>query len=413
MADELRMAVQDVLRKAEAGEEFLRDGVRVLAQALMELEVEQHVGAARYERTTARSGQRNGYRDRQWDTRVGSVALHVPRVRDGGFVPSLLEPRTRAERALVAVVQEAYVAGVSTRRVDNVVKALGLDGVSKSQVSRICAALDAEVERFRTRPLVGPYPYVWLDATFVRVRQEGLGGRAGSMAVVIAVGCAASGEREVLGLDVGPSEDGAFWLAFLRSLVARGLSGVRQVTSDSHEGLKAAIAATLHGAAWQRCRVHFLRNALALVPKGVQEVVATTIRTVIRTVFAQPDAESARAQWRRVADSFRPHHQRLAALLDDAEDEVLAYTAFPREHWRQLWSTNSLERLNREVKRRTDVVGIFPTARAVRRLVGAVLAEQHDEWAVARRDFSAESLAKLDAPPERQIVVSLAPAAAG
>lgn len=391
MADELRMAVQDVLRKAEAGEEFLRDGVRVLAQALMELEVEQHVGAARYERTTARSGQRNGYRDRQWDTRVGSVALHVPRVRDGGFVPSLLEPRTRAERALVAVVQEAYVAGVSTRRVDGLVKSLGLEGISKSQVSRLCADLDAEVDRFRTRPLPSSYPYVWLDATFVKARADG---RVSSQAVVIAVGVTTDGVREVLGLDVGPSEDGAFWLRFLRELVARGLHGVQLVTSDAHEGLRQAIAAVLHGASWQRCRVHFVRNALALVPKSAQQLVAASIRTA----FAEPTPELAQQRWRQVADGFRDRWPRLATLLDDAEADVLAYLAFPAAHWRQIWSTNPLERLNKELKRRTDVVGIFPNQAAVVRLVGALLAEQHDEWQVGRKYFSVESLATLPAP---------------
>jgi transposase-like protein len=396
MADELRMALERLLRKAQAEDsDVLREGMRVLAEALMDVEVAQHVGAERYERTAERRGERNGYRSREWDTRAGTVELRVPRVRDGSYFPSLLEPRRRAERALAAVVQEAYVAGVSTRRVDDVVKALGLEGVSKSQVSRICGELDAEVERFRTRPLAGPYPYVWLDATFVKVRRDG---RVASVAVVIAVGLRSSGEREVLGLDVGPSEDGAFWLSFLRSLVARGLSGVQLVVSDSHQGLKGATAAALHGAAWQRCRTHFMRNALALVPKAAQQMVAATIRTV----FVQPDAQSARDTWRRVADGFRARFPRLAQLLDDAEDEVLAYLAFPREHWRQIWSNNPQERLNREVKRRTDVVGIFPNDGAIIRLVGAVLAEQHDEWQVARRYLSAESLAKLipdSAPP--------------
>lgn len=395
MADELRMAREGLLRKAELDRDadFLRDGVRVLSQALMELEVEQHVGAWWHERTASRTGQRNGYRARDWDTRVGSMELRVPRVRDGSFFPSILEPRRRAEQALAAVIQEAYVQGVSTRRVDELVKALGLDGVSKSQVSRLCQALDAQVERFRTRRLVGAYPYLWLDATFVKARNDG---RVESAAVVIAVGVTTTGEREVLGLDVGPSEDGAFWWGFLRSLVARGLSGVQLVISDAHEGLKGAIAATLHGAAWQRCRVHFLRNALALVPKHAQELVASTIRTV----FAQVEARDAREQWRKVADSFRGRFDRLADLLDRAEDEVLAYLAFPREHWRQIWSINPLERLNKEVKRRTNVVGIFPNEAAVVRLVGAILAEQHDEWQVSRRYFSAESLAKL-VPPER------------
>jgi putative transposase len=390
MAETVSMALAELVRKAEqqGDVDFLREGARVLSQALMEVEVSQHLGAGRHERTGERTGYRNGYRDRTWDTRVGTLELQVPRVRDGSYFPALLEPRKRAEQALVAVVREAYVQGVSTRRVDELVKALGLDGISKSQVSRLCEALDEEVERFRQRRLEGAYPYLWLDATFVKVRE---GGRVVSMAIVLAIGVRSSGEREVLGLDVGPTEDGAFWHGFLRGLVARGLAGVRLVTSDAHGGLKAAIAAVLHGAAWQRCRVHFLRNALALVPKGAQEMVAATIRTV----FVQPDAAAAKEQWRKVADGFRARFPRVAQLLDEAEADVLAYLAFPREHWRQVWSTNPLERLNKEIKRRTDVVGIFPNGPAVVRLVGAILAEQHDEWQVARRYFSAESLAKL------------------
>lgn len=390
MAEDLRMALGELLRKAEldGDADFLREGVRVLTQALMELEVTQHVGAERHERTLARTGQRNGYREREWDTRVGTIDLQVPRVRDGSFFPVLLDPRKRAERALVAVIQEAYVQGVSTRRVDDLVQALGMHGISKSQVSRLCQDLDAGVEQFRSRRLEGSYPYVWLDATFVKVRSQG---RVVSMAVVIAIGVRDSGEREVLGLDVGPSEDGAFWLQFLRGLVARGLAGVQLVVSDAHQGLKGAIGAVLQGAAWQRCRVHFVRNALALVPKSAAQMVAATIRTV----FVQPDRTSAREQWRRVAESFRGRFPRLAALLDDAEEDVLAYLVFPPEHWRQIWSNNPLERVNREVKRRTDVVGIFPNEAAVTRLVGCVLAEQHDEWQVSRRYFSAESLAKL------------------
>jgi len=394
MADELRMALAEVLRKAGVEDaDFLRDGMRVLAQELMEIELEQHVGAARHERTPERNGYRNGTRERTWDTRVGTIELQVPRVRDGSFFPSLLEPRRRAERALVGVVQEAYVQGVSTRRVDDLVQALGMQGISKSQVSRLCAELDTEVERFRTRKLVGPYPYVWLDGTFVKVRDNG---RVVSQAIVIAIGVTATGEREVLGLDVGPTESGAFWLAFLRSLVARGLSGVRLVISDAHGGLKAAIASVLQGAAWQRCRVHFIRDVLAMVRKDAQQMVAATIRTV----FVQPDATAARHTWRTVAESFRGRFPRVAQLLDDAEDEVLAYLSFPHEHWHQIWSNNPLERLNKEIKRRTDVVGIFPNPAAVVRLVGAVLAEQHDEWQVARRYFSAESLAKLSMTEE-------------
>ena len=393
MADELRMALLELLCKAELERDtdFLREGVRALAEALRELEVSQHLGAEKHERSEERRGYRNGYRERAWDTRVGTLQVKVPRVRDGSYFPRLLEPRKRAERALVAVVQEAYVQGVSTRRVDQVVQALGLEGISASQVSRLCKVLDDEVERFRTRPLATTYPYVWLDATFVKVRENG---RVVSQAVVIAVGVRASGEREVLGVDVGPSEDGAFWLQFLRSLVARGLTGVQLVISDAHQGLKGAIAAVLQGASWQRCRVHFLRNALALVPKSAQPMVAATIRTV----FAQPDPESAREQWQRITESLRPRFPRLADLLDEAAADVLAYLAFPREHWRQIWSNNPLERLNREVKRRTDVVGIFPNTAAVMRLVGMVLAEQHDEWQVSRRYFSADSLAKLTAP---------------
>jgi transposase-like protein len=407
MADTLSMALAELVRKAEVEPDVdvLREGVRVLSQALLELEVAQHLGAERHERTPERTGQRNGYRDRAWDTRVGTVELRVPRVRDGSFFPSLLEPRKRAERALVGVIREAYVQGVSTRRVDDLVKALGLEGISKSQVSRLCEELDAEVERFRTRRLEGSYPYVWVDATFLKVRD---GGRVVSLAVVIAVGVNAEGQREILGVDVGPSEDGAFWLAFLRSLVARGLRGVQLVTSDSHQGLKGAIAAVLQGASWQRCRTHFMRNALGLVPKGAQPMVAATIRTV----FVQPDAAGARETWRKVADGFRGRFPRLAQLLDDAEDEVLAYLAFPPEHWRQIWSNNPQERLNKEVKRRTDVVGIFPNDRAVIRLVGAVLAEQHDEWQITRRYFSAESLAKLTAPPPPDPLLALTEAAA-
>jgi transposase-like protein len=375
--------------------DFLKEGVRVLSQALMEMEVEEHVGAARHERSAERVGQRNGYRERSWDTRVGTVELKVPRVRDGGYFPSLLEPRRRAERALAAVVQEAYVHGVSTRKVDELAKALGMDGISKSRVSELCEELDEEVERFRNRPLEGSYPYVWVDATYVKARQEG---RVASVAVVIAVGVKAqTGEREVLGLDVGPSEDGAFWSAFLRSLVARGLRGVRLVTSDAHRGLKSAVEAVLVGASWQRCRVHFMRNALSLVPKAAQQMVGATIRTA----FAQPDAESAREQWCRVADGFRSRFPRLSELIDEAEEDVLSYSAFPSEHWQKIWSNNPLERLNKEVKRRTNVVGIFPTEGSVIRLVGAVLSEQHDEWQVSKRYFSAGSLAKLDRREEQ------------
>ena len=290
--------------------------------------------------------------------------------------------------------------GVSTRRVDDLVKALGFEGISKSQVSRLCQALDEQVERFGSRPLTGAYPYVWLDATFIKVRDDG---RVVSMAAVIAVGVHELGQREVLGLDIGPSEDGAFWLRFLCALVARGLSGVRLVTSDAHEGLKTAMAAVLHGASWQRCRVHFVRNALALVPRSAADPVAASIRTV----FAQPDAASSREQWRRVADGFQERFSTLADLMDDAETDVLAYLSVPRAHGRQVWSTNPLERLNKAVKRRSDAEGIFPNDTAALRLIGMVLAEQHDEWQVSRRYVSPDSLA-LPADP---VALPHAPAA--
>lgn len=396
MANELRIGLKELMRKAqmEGDADFLKEGVRVLSEAIMEMEVEEHIGAARHERTEGRSGQRNGYRERAWDTRAGTVELKVPRVRDSSYFPSLLEPRRRAEQALSAVVQEAYVHGVSTRKVDDLVKALGMGGISKSRVSRLCEELDEEVERFRGRPLEGAYPYVWIDATYVKCRQDG---RVVSMAVVIAVGVKAeTGEREVLGVDVGPSEDGAFWSAFLRSLVARGLCGVRLVISDAHRGLKGAIEKVLVGASWQRCRVHFMRNSLSLVPKAAQQMVGATIRTV----FAQPEAESARQQWRRVADGFRSRFGKLASLMEEAEEDVLSYAAFPGEHWQKIWSNNPLERLNKEVKRRTNVVGIFPNEAAVVRLVGSVLSEQHDEWQVGKRYFSAGSLAKLQREEE-------------
>ena len=391
MADELRIGLKELLRKAQIEDdaEFLKEGVRVLSQMLMEMEVEQHIGASRHERSPGRIGQRNGYRQRSWDTRVGSVELSVPRVRDSSYFPSLLEPRRKAERALAAVVQEAYVHGVSTRKVDELVKALGMTGISKSRVSELCEELDEEVERFRNRPLEGSYPYVWVDATYVKARQDG---RVVSVAVVIAVGVKAqTGEREVLGFDVGPSEDGAFWTSFLRSLMARGLCGVRLLTSDAHQGLKSAVAAVLVGASWQRCRVHFMRNALSLVPKAAQQMVGATIRTV----FAQPDSEGAREQWRRVSESFISRFPRLSELMNEAEEDVLSYSAFPQEHWQKIWSNNPLERVNKEVKRRTNVVGIFPTEGSVIRLVGSVLSEQHDEWQVSKRYFSAGSLAKL------------------
>jgi putative transposase len=372
--------------------DVLREGIRVLSQALMETEVAGLIGAERHERSAARAAYRNGYRTRTWDTRVGTIELAIPKVRPGTYFPSLLQPRRRAEHALLAVVQEAYVHGVSTRKVDELVRVLGVDGMSKSEVSRICAELDTAVEAFRARPLTGEYPYVWVDATYHKVRVDG---RVTSQATVVAIGISSDGERHVLGVDVGPSEDRAFWTAFLRSLVKRGLRGVRLIVSDAHEGLKQAIATVLSGATWQRCRVHFMRNLLATVPQSAREAIAA----IVRTIFAQPDHASALAQLKKVADGLRSRFAKAAALLEDAAEDILAYRHVPVEHQRQLHSTNPLERLNKEIKRRSNVVGIFPTPKSVLRLVGAILMEQDDEWTVAeRRYFSAESMKQLSSP---------------
>lgn len=391
MTADFRMALLELLRKhqGEPEADALREGLRWLAQQLMELEVSELVGAQRYERTETRKTYRNGYRSRPWDTRVGTIELRIPKLRQGSYFPSLLEPRRRAERALVAVVQEAYVQGVSTRKVDDLVRALGLDGISKSEVSRLCAELDERMERFRNRPLEGEYPYVWLDAKPIKVRQDH---RGVNMAAVIAVGVKRTGQREVLGFDVGAAETYEFWLEFLRHLVARGLKGVRLVISDAHEGLKRAISEVLAGASWQRCRVHFMHNLLARVPKHAQPAVAAQVRSI----FAQPDAATARQRLGQVVDDLGSRYPQVAALLRDAEDDVLAYMAFPAEHWRRIHLTLVLERLNRELARRCDVVGIFPNVAAALRLLGAVLEEHQDEWIASRKYFSPESMAKLE-----------------
>jgi putative transposase len=370
--------------------DFLREALAVLMQAIMEAEVTEQVGADYGERTPERLTQRNGYRPRPWDTRVGTLGLRIPKIREGSYFPSLLEPRRRSERALLSVVQQAYVEGVSTRRVDDLVKALGCEGISKSQVSRICQELDAVVGAFLGRPLDGgPYTYLWLDALTQKVRESG---RIVNVCVVVATAVNLEGQREVVGIDVGTSEDGAFWLQFLRSLVARGLSGVQLVTSDAHCGLKEAIATVFTGASWQRCRTHFMTNLLSRVPKRVQAAVAT----MVRTIYQQPSPEEVHAQHRRVVEQLEERFPQAAALLAESGPDILAFTAFPVTHWRQIWSNNPQERLNREIRRRTDVVGIFPNRTATRRLIGAVLAEQHDEWATSRRYLTAGVAAELE-----------------
>lgn len=357
-------------------------------QRLMELEAQAKAGAAYGEKSAERLAQRNGYRERDYETRAGTVELRIPKLRTGSYFPSFLEPRRMAEKALTAVIQEAYVQGVSTRNVDDLVKAMGASGVSKSQVSRLCIEIDGKVKAFLERPLEGDWPYLWLDATYVKVRQNG---RIVSVAVIIAVGVNGDGRREVLGLEIGASEAEPFWTGFLRKLARRGLRGVKLVVSDAHEGIKAAVS-KVFSATWQRCRVHFMRNALAHAGKSGRRVVSA----FIGTAFAQDDAASAKAQWRKVGDQLRPKLPKLAKLMDDAEADVLAYMDFPKEHWTKLHSTNPLERLNGEVKRRTDVVGIFPNEDAIVRLVGALLLEQNDEWAVQRaRYITLETIAPL------------------
>jgi transposase-like protein len=396
-----RMAVLDTVRKAiaDGDVDFLREGVRVLAQAVMEAEVSELTGVARGERNPgARLTHRTGYRDRRWDTRVGTIELAVPRVRDGSYLPSLLDPRRRTERALLAVVQEAYVSGVSTRRVDDLVRAMGIEGISRSEVSRICVALDAEVAAFRSRPLTDTaFPYLWLDATYLKVRETS---RVVSMAALVAVGVATSGERRVLGLELSSGNDeGSAWPTFIRSLVERGLHGVRLVISDDHAGLVKAVHEELLGSGWQRCRVHFTRNAQDLVPRSSRSMVASAIRSV----FEQPDGVSARAQLDRVIDGMARPYPKVASLLTDAEPDLLSHFAFPETHRRQIRSTNPLERLNKEIKRRTAVVGIFPNRASVIRLVGMVLSEQDDEWQDGRRYFRPETMAVIDAIPIEEV----------
>lgn len=373
----------------EAGGDLVREMLSMIVQQLMSADVDARCGAAYGMPSEERVAQRNGYRDRRWDTRSGTIDLRIPKLRQGTYYPEwLLEPRRRSERALTAVVAEAYLSGVSTRRVEDLAQALGIESMSKSQVSEMARSLDEQVEAFRGRDLSEHgYPYLWLDATCVKCRD---GGRIVNVAVVIAIGVNLTGHREVLGMDVVTVEDGAGWTAFLRSLVARGMRGVELVVSDAHCGIKDAIASVLPGAAWQRCRTHFMRNLLGKVPKSVQSMVSG----LVRSVFSQPDADTTHAQYDRVIEQLEGHYPDAANLLIDARDELLAFTTFPKEHWRQIWSNNPLERQNKEIKRRTNVVGIFPNRTAITRLVGALLAEQNDEWATSRRYMKPDALAR-------------------
>jgi transposase-like protein len=395
-----KMALRALLEKGSDAT-FLRDTIGFAAQRLMELETEGLCGAGPGERSPDRINQRNGYRERDWQTRAGTVELRIPKLRKGSYFPTFLEPRRLAEKALTAVVQEAYIQGISTRSVDDLVKAMGMEGISKSQVSRLCGEIDERVQTFLNRPIEGEWPYIWLDATYIKARRDH---HIVSVAVIVAVGVNTDGRREVLGMTVGHSEAEPFWVEFLRSLARRGLRGVKLVVSDAHEGLKAAITKIL-GATWQRCRVHFMRNALAYAGKTQRRIVSAWVGTA----FAQDDAAAARKQWREVADQARPRVPKLAALMDDAEADVLAYMGFPAQHRVKLHSTNPLERLNGEIKRRSEVVGIFPNEDAVTRLIGALLLEQNDEWAVQRaRYMSLETIAPLSDDP----IVKLPPLAA-
>jgi putative transposase len=385
-----RMALAELLEKGSDGD-LLREMIGFVAQRLMDMDVDGLVGAGHGERAESRENWRNGFRDREWHTRSGTIPLRIPKLRRGSYFPGFLEPRRSSEKALAAVIQEAYVQGISTRSVDDLVKAMGMTGISKSQVSRLCEEIDERVNAFLDRPLEGDWPYLWIDATYVKVRQ---GGRIVSVATIIAVAVNAEGRREVLGMATGPSEAETFWTQFLRSLMRRGLRGVKLVISDAHEGLKAAAAKVLK-ASWQRCRVHFLRNALAYANKGQRQMVFA----LINTIFAQETAEAAHAQWRIVTDQLQAKFPKLAAMMIDTEHEVLAFLDFPKEHRVKIHSTNVLERLNGEIKRRANVVGIFPNESAVRRLVGALLMEQNDEYAIQNRYMSLESLATMSENP--------------
>jgi transposase-like protein len=395
MTDEM-MALQGLLEKTSDAD-LLREMLGFAAERLMELDVGSKTGAAWGEKSGERLAQRNGYRDRVWETRAGTIELRIPKLRRGSYFPGFLEPRRLAEKALTAAIQEAYIQGISTRSVDELVKALGMTGISKSQVSRLCGDIDERVGAFLSRPIEGDWPYIWIDATYVKVRRNG---RIVSVAVIIAVGVNTDGRREVLGMAIGASEAETFWTEFLRQLARRGLRGVKLVISDAHEGIKAAVS-KIFTATWQRCRVHFMRNVLAHAGKSGRRVVSA----FIATAFAQNDAQAASLQWRRIADQLRPKLPKLARLMDEAEPDVLAYMTFPAQHRSKLHSTNPIERLNGEIKRRTDVVGIFPNEAAITRLVGALLLEQNDEWAVQRaRYMTLESIADTGDDPAVSLI---------
>jgi putative transposase len=389
-------ATMALAEMAEKGPDvdMLRQMVQFMAQRMMDLDVESLCGAGYDEKSAERLNSRNGVRERAWETRAGRVELKIPKLRQGSYFPGFLEPRRTAEKALAAVIQEAYVHGVSTRSVDELVKAMGMSGISKSQVSRLCGELDERVGAFLNRPIEGDWPYLWIDATYVKTREAG---SIVSVAVIVAVAVNTEGQRQVIGMKVGPSEAETFWTEFLRSLMRRGLRGVKLVISDAHLGLKTAAAKVLK-ATWQRCRVHFMRNALAHANKTQRRMVSATIATV----FAQDSTEAAHAQWRSVADQLRAKLPKLGSFMDGAQHEVLSYMNFPKAHWLQIHSTNPLERLNAEIKRRTNVVGIFPNDAAVTRLVGAMLLEQNDEWCLNRRYMQLEGLQSLsDTAPTR------------
>ena len=386
MTTKANMALAELAEKG-ADSDLLREMIQYVAQRMMDMDVESLCAAAYAERNPERLNSRNGYRERLWETRAGSVDLKIPKLRRGSYFPGFLEPRRTAEKALAAVIQEAYVHGVSTRSVDELVKAMGMSGISKSQVSRLCSEIDERVNAFLNRPIEGDWPYLWIDATYLKVREAG---RIVSVAVIIAVAVNTDGMREVLGMAIGPSEAEPFWTGFLRSLTHRGLRGVKLVISDAHVGIKAAVAKVLKST-WQRCRVHFLRNALAHAGKGQRQMVLA----LINTVFAQDNQQEAIKQWRVVADQLRVNFPKLAVLMDGAESDVLAFMTFPKAHRVQIHSTNPLERLNAEIKRRTDVVGIFPNEAAITRLVGALLLEQNDEWQLQRRYLQLEGLQAL------------------